>query len=134
MTGTEAGTRPIRVLIVDDDESVRGLVARVIDEQNDMLLVGEAANGETGVAVARRVLPDVVVMDGTMPVMGGVEATRLILALLPDTQVVAFSSVPAKAEDLLAAGAVAAVEKSGSLDNLVAAVRLAGGRSLAGQA
>ena len=129
MTGTGASDKLIRVLVIDDDESVRALIARLIGEQADMQLVGEASNGKVGVAVAQRTRPDVVVIDGMMPVMGGVEAMRLIIAALPGTRIVGFSGIPEKMEELFVSGAVSVVEKGLPLGNLVAAVRLAGGRN-----
>jgi DNA-binding NarL/FixJ family response regulator len=68
----------IRVLIADDQAAVRGGFAALIDAQDHMDVVGEAANGREAVDAARRALPDVVMMDIRMPVLDGLEATRLI--------------------------------------------------------
>jgi DNA-binding NarL/FixJ family response regulator len=70
----------IRVLIADDQAAVRGGFAALIDAQDDMQVVGEASNGRQAVDLARRVLPHVVLMDVRMPVLDGLEATRIICA------------------------------------------------------
>src|ERR1035437_6056910 len=69
---------PIRILLVDDQPLFRGAIASLIDGQDDMVVVGEAENGLDAVEKARLLVPDLVVMDVEMPVMNGVEATRLI--------------------------------------------------------
>jgi DNA-binding NarL/FixJ family response regulator len=68
----------IRVLVADDQAAVRGGFAALIDAQVSMQVVGEATNGREAVDLARRVFPHVVLMDIRMPVLDGLEATRLI--------------------------------------------------------
>jgi DNA-binding NarL/FixJ family response regulator len=68
----------IRVLIADDQAAVRGGFAALIDAQDEMQVVGEAANGRETADLARRVLPHVILMDIRMPVLDGLEATRII--------------------------------------------------------
>jgi DNA-binding NarL/FixJ family response regulator len=68
----------IRVLLADDQAAVRGGFAALIDAQENMHVVGEASDGRQAVDLARRVLPHVVLMDIRMPVLDGLEATRLI--------------------------------------------------------
>jgi DNA-binding NarL/FixJ family response regulator len=70
----------IRVLIADDQAAVRGGFAALIDDQHEMRVVGEAANGREAIDLARRVLPHVVLLDIRMPVLDGLEATRIICA------------------------------------------------------
>ena len=70
----------IRVLIADDQAAVRGGFAALIDAQESMQIVGEAANGREAVDLSGRVLPHVVLMDIRMPVLDGLQATRLICA------------------------------------------------------
>jgi DNA-binding NarL/FixJ family response regulator len=70
----------IRVLVADDQAAVRGGFAALVDAQEDMEVVGEATNGREAVDLARRTFPHVVLMDIRMPVLDGLEATRLICA------------------------------------------------------
>jgi two-component system nitrate/nitrite response regulator NarL len=84
----EQPDRPIRILTVDDTALFRTSVAQLIDAQDDLTVVGEAANGLEGVEMANALKPDLVVMDIEMPVMDGVEATRLIREQLPGVKVV----------------------------------------------
>jgi DNA-binding NarL/FixJ family response regulator len=70
----------IRVLVADDQAAVRGGFSALIAAQQDMQVVGEATNGREAVDLTRRVLPHVVVMDIRMPILDGLQATRLICA------------------------------------------------------
>jgi DNA-binding NarL/FixJ family response regulator len=70
----------IRVLIADDQAAVRGGFAALIDAQNEMQVAGEATTGREAVDLARRVFPHIVLMDVRMPVLDGLQATRLICA------------------------------------------------------
>lgn len=78
----------IRILLVDDQPLFRGAIAALLAGQDDMLVVGEAENGLDAVEKAHALVPDLVVMDVEMPVMNGVEATRLIVDQLPAVKVV----------------------------------------------
>ena len=86
-----ARTAPIAVLIVDDQPDQRGGLRNVIDSQSDMTVVGEAGDGATALAFARRSLLDVIVMDIRMPRVNGLVATQRILA---DNAVAALGRVP----------------------------------------
>jgi two-component system nitrate/nitrite response regulator NarL len=80
--------QPIRILLVDDQPLFRGAIAALLAGQDDLEVVGEAENGLDGVEKAGVLLPDLVVMDVEMPVMNGVEATRLIREQRPGVKVV----------------------------------------------
>ncbi len=81
-------TGPIRILLVDDQPLFRSAIATLVDEQPDMVVVGEAENGLEAIEKAHALSPDLVVMDVEMPVMDGVEAVRLIREQLPAIKVV----------------------------------------------
>ena len=68
----------IRVLVVDDDPLVRSALSLMLGGQGDIEVVGEAANGEAGLALVTELSPDVLLMDIRMPVMDGIEATRVL--------------------------------------------------------
>ncbi|MFD7864892.1 response regulator [Streptomyces sp. NPDC057682] len=75
---TEPAPAPVRVLVCDDQVLVRTGLATIIDAQPDLEVAGECGDGRTAVEMARRLRPDVVVMDIRMPVLDGIEATRLL--------------------------------------------------------
>ena len=83
----------IRVLIVDDHAVVRQGLRMFLGMDPELDIVGEAVNGAEGVRLARELRPDVVLMDLLMPVMDGVAATAAIRRELPDTDVLALTSV-----------------------------------------
>ena len=76
----------IRILLADDHSIMRMGLASLLSREKDMLVVGEAENGEESVALSHELKPDVVVMDLMMPVMSGSEATRLITAGTDDSE------------------------------------------------
>jgi DNA-binding NarL/FixJ family response regulator len=71
-------TAPIRVLVCDDQALIRAGFATIIDAQPDLEVVGECGDGRAAVELVARLRPDVVVMDVRMPILDGIEATRLL--------------------------------------------------------
>ena len=119
------GARPIRVLIADDHAIVRDGLTRLLATQLDMEVVGQVSDGLMVVERARQLKPDVVLMDVAMPHLGGTEATRQILAELPDTCVIGLSmhAEPSVADGMRKAGAVNYLTKSGPPEDLIVAIR-----------
>ena len=118
------------VLLVDDHQLVRAGLAGLLDSADDLEVVGEAADGQQALELAADLTPDVVLMDLSMPVLDGVEATRRLLADNPAAKVVvltSFSDQP-RVADALAAGAVGYLLKDCEPRDLMAAVRARGQR------
>ena len=82
----------IRILIADDHAVVREGTRRILEQEPDMEVVGEAGDGEEAVNLATSLKPDVAIMDISMPKMDGIEATRLIKAACPSISVLALSA------------------------------------------
>lgn len=95
-------SEPIRVLIADDHPLFREGVAHSLAGEPDMALVGQAANGEEALRLARDLLPDVVLLDITMPGKGGIAAAAQITTACPATKIVMLT-VSEHEDDLLAA-------------------------------
>jgi putative two-component system response regulator len=81
----------IRLLICDDSAEVRRMVRTMLGNHGEIQIVGEAADGSQAIALAADLVPDVVLMDVSMPVLDGIEATRRLRGLLPATRVVALA-------------------------------------------
>jgi PAS domain S-box-containing protein len=115
----------LRVLLADDHEVVREGLALLLNEQEDIEVVGQAANGLEAVDLAQRLRPDVVVMDVAMPLMEGDEATRQIKQDLPRTRVVGLSMFeePDAVERMHQAGAERYMLKTAPAEELLAAIR-----------
>jgi two-component system NarL family response regulator len=114
-----------RVLVVDDHSLLRTGVANIINQETDLAVVAEAANGRDAVEAFRLHRPDVVLMDLRMPEMEGVEAVRRIREIDPQARVIVLTTYDAD-EDIaraLQAGAKAYILKDIAADALVACVR-----------
>lgn len=117
----------IKVLVVDDEELIRKAFAAVISAEDDMEVVGEAADGAEAVWLAGRSSADVVVMDVRMPVMDGIEATRIITSTPGDSPRVLMLTTFDLDEyvfDALRAGASGFALKRRPLEELLEAVRV----------
>ena len=114
-----------KILIVDDHALLRHGLKSIIKYQKDMEVVGEAENGEHAVRMAKALAPDLVVMDLVMPVMDGVEATRLIKADSPNVKVLILTTFGTSADisRALEVGATGAVMKDTPDEKLLAAMR-----------
>ena len=114
-----------RFLLVDDHRVVLDGLTMLLGSQEDMEVVGQADNGRAALEIARDIQPDVVVMDVTMPGLGGAGATRDILRLPADTKVVALSMHASRqfVEDMVEAGVSGYVVKSAPVQEVLEAIR-----------
>ncbi|HEC11375.1 MAG TPA: response regulator, partial [Acidimicrobiales bacterium] len=116
----------IRVLIVDDAAVVRHILKDVIDAEDDMVVVGAAANGQAGLTMMHELTPDAVVMDIEMPVMTGLEALTVLREEGNKIPVIVFSTVTDRGAeatiDALALGARDYVTKPSKVGNFVEGV------------
>jgi len=115
----------IRVLLVDDHKILRDALKGVLEREQDIAVVGEANDGAEGMALARELQPDIVLMDIGLPVMGGIDATRSLIAECPEIKVVALSTFSDRriVLQMLDAGARGYVVKSAGRDELLRAIR-----------
>ena len=115
----------LRVLLVDDHKVMREGLASLLDEQPDMDVVGQAGNGREAVDLAHKLQPDIIIMDASMPVMPGDEATRQIKLHLPKIRVIALSMFdePQMSRKMRRAGAEAYLLKTAPSEELLAAIR-----------
>lgn len=119
--------KKIRLLLVDDQSLFREALRTLLGLQPDFEIVAEVPNGEQAVAAAAKHKPDAILMDLRMPVLGGVEATRRIIAADPAARVIVLTTFDEDAEvfEALRAGAVGYLLKACSADKLCGAIRAA---------
>jgi len=85
------GKTPIRLILADDHQIVRQGIRMLLEAEPDMVVIAEACNGREVLRQAQELLPDVIIMDITMPELNGIEATRQILSIAPGIKVIALS-------------------------------------------
>lgn len=117
-----------RILLVDDHELMREGLRSILEKENDIEVVGEAADGRSAVMLARKLEPDIVLMDVVMKDLNGIESTRQILAESPRVKVIALSSHADEryVQAILEAGASGYVLKANAYDNLRSAIDAVG--------
>jgi len=115
---------PLRILVVDDHAVVRRGVRSLLESHEGWEVCGEATTGRDAVEQSRRLRPDVVVMDLSLPELNGLDATRQILKDAPETEVLVLTMHRSEelARDVLKAGARGYVLKSDADENLISAV------------
>jgi DNA-binding NarL/FixJ family response regulator len=121
----------IHLLLIDDHSVVRRALRARLQLEPDLEVVGEAGTGPEGLRLAQSLAPDVVLMDIEMPGMDGIQVTAALRRIVPQSAVVILS-IHTDRQTLMsvqAAGAVAFVEKRGTTDILLAAIRQVAGQA-----
>ena len=124
---TIAASQPIRVMLVDDHTMVRRGLATFLKVYDDLQLAGEAESGEEAVRLCAEFLPDVILMDMSLPGMDGATATHAIRKQFPQVQIIVLTSFKdgKVIKNALEAGAIGYLLKDVSADDLVRAIRSA---------
>ncbi len=119
----------IRVVVADDQSVVRAALVALVSTDQEIEVVGQAADGREAVALTTRYQPDVVLMDVRMPVMDGIEATRRIRSQVPGTAVLVLTTydLDEYVFNAVRAGASGFLLKDGDGDDLVDAIRRSAG-------
>jgi DNA-binding NarL/FixJ family response regulator len=117
----------MRVMIVDDHPVTRDGLRSALLSSGEVEIVGEAASGEQAVQAVKEVAPEVIFMDVRMPGISGIEATRQIMTIAPETKVILFTVEESRAAlaDAMRAGVSGYLLKDVSADELVQAAKLA---------
>ena len=115
----------IRILLADDHGIIRQGLCSLLEKQPDMEVVGEAEDGQKALELVRQLVPDIVIMDVTMPNLNGAAATRQITKEFPQVKVLALSIHSNKrfVADMLGAGAAGYIPKECLLEELIGAIR-----------
>ncbi|MBC7335880.1 MAG: response regulator transcription factor, partial [Clostridia bacterium] len=115
----------ISILIAEDHAVVRESIHKLLEEEEDLVVVGEAANGEEALRLAAELRPDVVLMDVSMPKLNGIEATRRLRQICPETAVLVLSAYDYDQYvfALLQAGAAGYLLKDVNARELIDAIR-----------
>ena len=113
------------ILLVDDSTVVRHALCDVFTREEDFYVCGEAENGQDAIEKARRLDPDLVITDLSMPIMSGLEEARVLRHLMPTVPVIIYTAHNDRfvEKEALMAGAYAVVSKSDPVTTLIAAAR-----------
>jgi DNA-binding NarL/FixJ family response regulator len=117
--------KPITVLLADDNRVVRTAFRKILELEDDLEVVGEAKNGAQAVAMVKKLHPALVLMDVSMPLLNGFQATRQILEAAPATKVLMLSAYSDEAyiEEATRSGAMGYLLKQDSADSVCHAIR-----------
>lgn len=118
-------TKPIRILVVDNHSLVREAMTRLINIQPDMQVVAEAANGQIAVTSYEKIVPDVTLMDLSMPGMNGIDAVHAIRRTHPGARFIMLSAYdfPEDIRNSMQAGAAAYLLKDTAREKLIRVIR-----------
>lgn len=116
----------LRVFVADDHAVLRDGLKALVNAQPDMEIVGEAENGQTAYEKAKEMMPDVVLMDISMPELSGVQATELLLRDCPHIKILVLTAYKDKGylDRLLKAGAAGFILKLSAAEDLIGAIRV----------
>jgi CheY-like chemotaxis protein len=122
---SEQMEKKIRIMLVDDHLVMRQGLAGLLRGEADFEIIGEASDGEAAVALARRIRPDVILMDISMPVMDGIHATQIIHGELPEVCIIGLSMFQEDEQEraMREAGAVQYLPKTGRSELVIRAIR-----------
>ncbi|MDO5084151.1 MAG: response regulator transcription factor [Arachnia propionica] len=115
----------IRVLVAEDHDQVRARIQRIVDAMPGITVVGNAANGLTAVSAAKRLEPDVILMDISMPILNGIDASRQIVDLGLPSRIIALTSLEDDAtfHEALRAGVAGFLLKTSSRGEIMHAIQ-----------
>lgn len=116
---------PIRVILVDDHAQMHRIVQQTLGATADIKLVGQGANGKEGIALCEQYQPDIALMDVIMPVMDGIEATKILHERFPEMKILVLSSFQdhESVYAMLRSGAVGYLTKGSLADDLAETIR-----------
>ncbi|HKI50324.1 MAG TPA: response regulator transcription factor [Desulfobacteria bacterium] len=119
--------KPVRILLADDHTIVRQGLARLLEEQQNFKIVGEAVNGQDAVEKAEKLKPDIIIMDIAMPRMNGIEAAKRIRKQMPETKIIILSMYSHEhyIHELLECGVSGYLLKDSGGQDIIKAIRAA---------
>jgi two-component system, NarL family, nitrate/nitrite response regulator NarL len=135
MADCEVEGKRWRLMLCDDQRFVRLRLRQMLSETPSIQIVGEAADGQIAVSSALELRPDIILMDVSMPVLNGIEATRQIVSKLPETRVLAVSSDSSldTVRQMMSAGASGFLLKPSEASELLLAIeKVLAGRAASG--
>lgn len=121
-----ASRKKIGVMLVDDHAALREALRKVVNLQPDLEVTAEASGGRAALQLLSRVNPDVILMDGSMPDMNGIETTRRLKELQPKAKIIGLTlySESTYLEEMVASGASGYVMKTGAPEHVINAIRI----------
>jgi len=121
-----AANKKIGVMLVDDHAALREALRKIINLQSDLKVTAEASGGRAAIQLLPRANPDVILMDGSMPEMNGIETTRRLKQLQPNAKIIGLTlySESTYLEEMVASGASGYVMKTGAPEHVINAIRI----------